>query len=173
LFLITAQLAKTTVSEQQLPDDGLFKEYTIAAAPIFEAQSIARAFSQRIPELAMPAPSGFYSFGGSGAARRTGQGRLEEPADELRLIAGSRENALRVLARRRVAATGIPGLLVIEGLPNPRFLPRNILMRARESGRRIREKNRARIGDLHKAAMESTIGQSARAWAGGDNGIIG
>jgi hypothetical protein len=37
----------------------------------------------------------------------------------------------------------------------------------------VSRNNRARIGDLHKVAMESTIGQSAGAWAGGVNGIRG
>jgi hypothetical protein len=64
-------------------------KYTIAAAPIFEAQSIARAFGRASPELEMPASSGFYSFGNLGATRRAGQGGLEEPADALRLTAGS------------------------------------------------------------------------------------
>jgi hypothetical protein len=46
------------------------------------------------------------------------------------------------------------------------------LIRVRESGQVFR-KDHAPRGDLHKVAMESTIGQSARAWARGDNGIIG
>lgn len=42
--------------------------------------------------------------GDSDAARRTGQGGLEEPADEFRLTVGSgfREDVLRVGARRRL-----------------------------------------------------------------------
>jgi hypothetical protein len=43
-------------------------------------------------------------FEKSGAAWRTGQGGLEEPADEFRMTVGSgfRENVLRVGARRRL-----------------------------------------------------------------------
>ena len=45
-----------------------------------------------------------HIFENSGAARRTGQGGFEEPADEFRLTVGSgfRENVLRVGARRRL-----------------------------------------------------------------------
>jgi hypothetical protein len=48
----------------------------------------------------------FIFFGNSGGGRRTGQGGLKKPADELRLAGGSgfRKNALCVLARRRLAA---------------------------------------------------------------------
>jgi len=50
----------------------------------------------------MPSPSGVYIFGSSDAGRRTGQGGLEEPAYELRLMVGSRfrEDAVRVGTHR-------------------------------------------------------------------------
>ena len=55
-------------------------------------------------ERMMPGSNGIHIFGKSGAARRTWQGGLKKPADELRLTVGFgfRENAVRVGAHRRL-----------------------------------------------------------------------
>jgi hypothetical protein len=57
--------------------------------------------------------------------------------------------------------------------PNPSFVFRHALRIYVCQRAPVSRKNRALIEDLHKVAMESTIGLSAGAWAGGANGIIG
>jgi hypothetical protein len=119
----------------------------------------------------MPRSSGLYMFGDSGAARRTGKAVSKNcgrtPFDGM--LRFSRECPPCACAPPPCPPKSFPALPVIEARCNPHFLSRHALrMYVFAFGTITRKrapvsrKNRARIGDLHKVAMQSTIGQSAR-----------
>src|SRR5580700_7918889 len=71
---------------------------------ICSGRSVTRFSSPGVIRIDNAGLKRVYIFEKSGAARRTWQARLEEPADEFRLTVGSgfREYVLRVGARRRL-----------------------------------------------------------------------